>query len=50
MCDDSIADGLSHASARLFAVRTSLGLETRVPGGFVYLSPNSIMDEATIAG
>jgi pyruvate,water dikinase len=40
--------GLSHASARLFAVPTSLGLEYRVHGGYVYLSPNSITDDAAI--
>ena len=41
--------GFSQASARLFVVPTSLGLEHRILGGYVYLSPNSITDEATIA-
>ena len=40
--------GFGHASARLFAVPTSLGLETRILGGYIYLSPNSITDEVTI--
>jgi pyruvate, water dikinase len=46
---DSTVTGLSQASARLFAVPTSLGLEQRVLGGYTYLSPNSITDAATIA-
>src|SRR5262249_54994932 len=46
---DCIGTGFSQASARLFALPTSLGLETRILGGYVYLSPNSITDEATIA-
>lgn len=46
---DSIVAGLSQASARLFAVPTSLGLEVRILGGYVFISPNSITDEATVA-
>jgi pyruvate,water dikinase len=46
---DCTGAGFSQASARLFAVPTSLGLEARILGGYVYLSPNSITDEATIA-
>lgn len=46
---DCITTGFSQASARLFAVPTSLGLDIRVLGGYVYLSPNSITDEVTIA-
>jgi pyruvate, water dikinase len=49
VCLDSLLTGLSQASARLFAVPTSLGFEQRILGGYVYLSPNSITDEATIA-
>jgi len=49
VCNDSIANGFSQASARLFAVPTSLGLEYRILGGYIYLSPNSITDEVTIA-
>ena len=41
--------GFSQASARLFAVPTSLGLECRILNGYVYLSGNSVTDEATIA-
>src|SRR5215469_7641034 len=48
VCLDSTVAGFSQASARLFAVPTSLGLECRIVGGYVYLSPNSITDEATI--
>jgi len=50
VCVDCTLAGFSQASARLFAVPTSLGLEHRILGGYVYLSPNSITDEATIAG
>jgi pyruvate, water dikinase len=49
VCLDATLNGLCHASARLFAVPTSLGLEQRVLGGYMYLSPNSITDAATIA-
>jgi pyruvate,water dikinase len=49
VCMDSIMTGISHVSARLFAVPTSLGLEIRILGGYSYLSPNSITEEATIA-
>lgn len=48
VCLDSTLTGFSQASARLFVVPTSLGLEHRILGGYVYLSPNSITDEATI--
>ena len=50
VCNDSMASGFSQASARMFAVPTSLGLEGRILGGYIYLSPNSIIDESTIAG
>jgi pyruvate,water dikinase len=46
---DCIGAGFSQASARLFAVPTSLGLEARILGGYIYMSPNSITEEATIA-
>ena len=49
MCLDATIAGFSQASARLFAVPTSLGLETRILGGYIYLSPNSITDELAIA-
>ena len=49
VCLDATIAGFSQASARLFAVPTSLGLETRILGGYVYLSPNSITDELAIA-
>ena len=45
----SMTAHFSQTSARRFAVPTSLGLEQRVLGGYVYLSPNSITDEAVIA-
>jgi pyruvate,water dikinase len=41
--------GFSQASARLFVVPQSLGLECRILNGYVYLSGNSVTDEATIA-
>ena len=40
---------LNQTSARRFVVPTSLGVEQRILGGYVYLSPNSITDEETIA-
>ena len=46
---DSIGVAFCQASARLFVVPTSLGVEYRILGGYVYLSPNSVTDEATIA-
>src|SRR6516165_11413845 len=49
VCVDCTLAGFSQASARLFAVPTSLGLEYRILGGYTYLSPNSITDEVTIA-
>ena len=46
---DYIAVNFNQTSARRFAVPTSLGIEQRILGGYVYLSPNSITDEATIS-
>ena len=46
---DCIAVNFSQTSARRFVVPTSLGCEQRILGGYVYLSPNSISNEATIA-
>ena len=46
---DWIDVAFCQASARLFVVPTSLGVEYRMLGGYVYLSPNSVTDEATIA-
>jgi pyruvate, water dikinase len=44
-----IAINFNQASARRFVVPTSLGAEQRILGGYVYLSPNSITEESTIA-
>jgi pyruvate,water dikinase len=41
--------GFSQASARLFVVPQSLGIECRILNGYVYLSGNSVTEEATIA-
>jgi pyruvate, water dikinase len=49
VCLDATLTGFCQASARLFAVPTSLGLEQRLLGGYTYLSPNSITDATTIA-
>jgi pyruvate,water dikinase len=49
VCLDCMLTGFNQASARLFLVPTSLGLEQRILGGYVYMSPNSITDEAAIA-
>jgi phosphohistidine swiveling domain-containing protein len=46
---DCIAVNFSQTSARRFAVPTSLGIEHRILCGYVYLSPNSVTDKATIA-
>jgi len=46
---DWIDVAFCQSSARLFMVPTSLGVEYRILGGYVYLSPNSVTDEATIA-
>ena len=39
----------NQASTRLFVVPPSLGCEYRVLNGYVYLSPNSVRDEPTLA-
>ena len=39
---------LSQASARLFAVPASLGIDYRILNGYGYVSPHSITDRATI--
>jgi phosphohistidine swiveling domain-containing protein len=41
--------GFSQASARLFVVPPSLGLECRILNGYVYLSGNSVTNQAMIA-
>lgn len=46
---DWIGVAFCQSSARLFVVPTSLGVEYRILGGYVYLSPNSVTHEATIA-
>ena len=40
---------LNQTSARLFAVPPSLGAEVRILNGYVYVSSNSVLDEAAIA-
>jgi pyruvate,water dikinase len=49
MLPEQLTVSFSQASARHFVVPTSLGIECRILGGYVYLSPNSITDEAVIA-
>jgi pyruvate,water dikinase len=44
-----VVTNFNQTSARRFVVPTSLGVEQRILGGYVYLSPNSITDEETIA-
>jgi pyruvate,water dikinase len=46
---ECLAVNFNQMSARRFAVPTSLGVEQRILGGYIYLSPNSIADEAMIA-
>jgi pyruvate, water dikinase len=46
---ECLAVNFNQTSARRFAVPTSLGVEQRILGGYVYLSPNSITDTATIS-
>jgi pyruvate,water dikinase len=45
---DCCCAALSHASARLFALPGSLGLEYRVVNGYFYASVNSVSDPAVI--
>src|SRR5262245_48693795 len=40
---------LNQASARFFVVPPSLGIECRILNGYIYVSPNSVVEEATIA-
>jgi hypothetical protein len=40
---------LNQTSARLFAVPPSLGTEVRILNGYVYVTPNSVVDEETLA-
>jgi phosphohistidine swiveling domain-containing protein len=40
--------GLNQANARLFVLPSSLGTECRLLNGYVYLSPNSVTDEAAV--
>jgi pyruvate,water dikinase len=40
---------LNQASARLFVVPPSLGIECRMLNGYLYVSANSVTDEATLA-
>jgi pyruvate,water dikinase len=46
---DSIVAAFNQASTRLFVVPSSLGVEWRLLNGYVYLSTNSVTDEATLA-
>ena len=48
MMDNSLV-AFNQASARLFVVPASLGVECRILNGYVYLSANSVTDEATRA-
>jgi pyruvate,water dikinase len=45
---DYVVVALSQASSRLFAVPPSLGIEYRLLNGYVYVSANSVADEATL--
>lgn len=49
MLVECVVVNFNQTSARRFVIPTSLGAEQRILGGYVYLSPNSITDEATIA-
>ena len=44
---DNILVAFNQASTRLFVVPPSLGVECRLLNGYVYLSTNSVTDEAT---
>ena len=46
---DYAITALNQASSRLFVVPPSLGSEYRVLNGYVYVSANSVTDEATLA-
>ena len=46
---DSILVAFNQASTRLFVAPSSLGVECRLLNGYVYLSTNSVTDEATLA-
>jgi pyruvate, water dikinase len=48
MTFDSAVVALNQASSRLFVVPPSLGAEYRILAGYVYVSANSITDEATV--
>jgi hypothetical protein len=41
--------GFNQTSARLFAIPPSLGVEFRILNGYVYDSPTSVTDDATLA-
>ena len=41
--------GHNQASSRLFALPTSLGGEARILNGYLYLSPNSVVDDEIVA-
>ena len=46
---ESAVVALNQAASRLFAVPPSLGSEARILNGYIYSSPNSVTDEATVA-
>jgi pyruvate,water dikinase len=46
---DFVSVGLCQASTRLLVVPPSHGLEYRILNGYVYLSSNSVTDEAQVA-
>ncbi len=48
MLDNAVV-AFNQASSRLFVVPPSLGVECRLLNGYVYLSANSVTDEATLA-
>jgi pyruvate,water dikinase len=45
----SAAVAMNQSAARLFAVPPSLGAEMRIHNGYVYVGPNSVTDEGTLA-
>jgi len=46
---DACVNGLGQASSRTYVVPPSLGIDIRIFNGYLYISPNSVTDEATIA-
>jgi phosphohistidine swiveling domain-containing protein len=46
---ESAVVALNQSNSRLFAVPPSLGSEVRILNGYVYITPNSVTDEAALA-